>query len=104
MGSSSAVAELPGRKTVNQRGNWQANALGPGLYTRQQLADEVGVSRDTVKRWQREGLLLADMERGYYVFDCRALQIARRLVGLQNHNLETRMSIIEREFGETSNG
>jgi DNA-binding transcriptional MerR regulator len=92
------------------RGNWQGRALGPGQYTRKQLADKVGVSSETLKRWQRQGFIVPINEDGdknnggsdFYIFGEQSLEIARRLAQLGKYNLEARVAIIEREFGRKS--
>lgn len=84
---------------TNGRGNWQERALGPGQYTRTTLAIAIGVSRDTVVRWQSQGLLVPiDDEIGGYpgfVFGNDALETGRRLKGLKKHNIRERVERLE---------
>jgi len=88
---------------TSSRGNWQGRSVLPGLYLRRQLAEQAGVSYDTVVRWQKEGILhpIEDEEegsRGHYLFDDTALRIARRLAELEHHNLDVRLAIINTEI------
>lgn len=86
---------------TSSRGNWQGRSVLPGLYLRRQVAEIVGVSYDTVVRWQKEGLLIPTEEtggaRGYY-FDDASIRIATRLKELSHYNMDRRFSIIGQEI------
>ena len=88
---------------MDARGNWQGGSLAPGQYMRSQLATIVGVSVDSIKRWQGEGLLIALGRTpgisGHYIFDAEALRRARFLAAHRNLNIESRRIMMNHQFG-----
>jgi DNA-binding transcriptional MerR regulator len=91
-----------GNTHTETRGNWQGKALGPGEYLRSTLAVEVGVSVDTIRRWQEDGFLIPIRrepgKRGQYVFDDSALQIAKRFKELQHRIKDVRLVMLAAEY------
>lgn len=83
------------------RGNTLRLHVPDGKYTMKQVADRVGVSRDTVKRWYAEGYLpnAGTMPFGklkVVLFDASGIKRAQQLRHLRGISLAKRVQEVKR--------